>query len=141
IHGTTSAVSASTWFGRSTFINNMRLLAWMLSFGLMSLPALYGQSTSHQHDETVPIYKVTVVQRALEAVNFQRHSGPTHLDLKGTVLMAQAEGDAKVTVKNGYTAVDASFKHLEPPTQFGTEFLTYVLWAITPDGKSINLGE
>ena len=119
----------------------MRPLAFVVSLGVMILLPLYGQNTAGQHDETVPIYSVTVVQRALQAVNFERHGGPTHLDLKGTVLMPKAEGDAKVTVKNGYTAVDASFKHLEPPTQFGTEFLTYVLWAITPNGKSINLGE
>jgi hypothetical protein len=57
------------------------------------------------------------------------------------VLLPKAEGEAKVEVKNGYTAVDANFKHLNPPTRFGTEFLTYVLWAITPDGRAINLGE
>jgi hypothetical protein len=119
----------------------MRPSAWIVSLGLISLLPLCGQSTTDHSDETVPIYKVTVVQRALQAVNFERHGGSTHLDLKGTILMPKADGDVKVTVKNGYTAVDATFKHLEPPTQFGTEFLTYVLWAITPDGKSINLGE
>lgn len=122
----------------------MRLPVWFLSFGLISLLPLSAQTRASEpgpQDQTVPIYKVTVVQRALQAVNFERHGGATHVDLKGTVLMPKAEGDAKVDVKNGYTEIDASLKHLEPPTQFGTEFLTYVLWAITPDGKSINLGE
>lgn len=89
----------------------------------------------------MPIYQVTVVQRALQAVNYQRHAGPTRVDLKGTVLLPKSEGEAKVEVKNGYTSVDASFKHINPPTQFGTEYLTYVLWAITPEGHAINLGE
>lgn len=92
-------------------------------------------------NQTVPIYRLTVVQRALQAVNFQRHSGPTDIDLKGTVLLPKAEGKATVEVKNGYTKIDLNLKHLQPPTQFGTEFLTYVLWAITPDGHSVNLGE
>ncbi|MFL6351799.1 MAG: hypothetical protein ACJ74Z_08105 [Bryobacteraceae bacterium] len=94
-----------------------------------------------QADRTVPIYRLTVVQRALQAVNFQRHSGPTRIDFKGTVLLPKADGEAKVEVKNGYTQINANFRHLDPPTQFGTEYLTYVLWAITPEGRGINLGE
>ncbi len=82
-----------------------------------------------------------MVQRALQAVNFQRHSGPTEIDLKGTVLLPKAEGKATVEVKNGYTKIDLNIRKLMPPTQFGTEFLTYVLWAISPDGRATNLGE
>ena len=92
-------------------------------------------------NRTVPIYQVTVVQRALRAVNFQRNAGATRVNMKGTVLLPKADGEAKVEVKNGYTEIDVNFKKLQPPTQFGNEFLTYVLWAITPDGHSINLGE
>ena len=92
-------------------------------------------------NDHVPIYRVTVVQRALQAVNFQRHTGPTPIDFKGTVLMPKAEGRAIVEVKNGYTEIDLNLKKVEPPTIFGTEFLTYVLWAITPDGKPVNLGQ
>jgi hypothetical protein len=91
--------------------------------------------------DAVPIYSIQVVSRALKAVNYEHHGGPTHVNFKGTVLLPRTAGEAKVEVKNGYTEVDASFKKMEPPTQFGTEFLTYVLWAITPDGHSINLGE
>lgn len=121
-------------------LSTSRLFLWSL-IGALSLSAQTNTGTSDTSEKSVPIYNVTVVQRALQAVNFQRHSGATRVDLKGTVLMPKADGEAKVEVKNGYTAIDANFKHLEPPTQFGTEFLTYVLWAITPDGKSINLGE
>ncbi len=92
-------------------------------------------------ERTVPIYRLTVVQRALEAVNFQSHAGPTRIDFKGTVLLPKADGDARVEVKNGYTEINATFRRLTPPTQFGTEFLTYVLWAITPEGRPLNLGE
>lgn len=132
------------------------LLGFLLVFG----PLLFGQASpavsqdsqnqTQQNQPTqnpapqnrsVPIYRVNVVQRALQAINFQRHSGPTRIDLKGTVLLPKAEGDAKVEVKNGYTAIDLNIRRLTPPTQFGAEYLTYVLWAITPQGKSINLGE
>jgi hypothetical protein len=92
-------------------------------------------------NDHVPIYRVTVVQRALDAINFQRHTGPTQIDLKGTVLLPKAEGRATVEVKNGYTKIDLSVRKVGPPTIFGNEFLTYVLWAITPEGKAVNLGE
>lgn len=103
----------------------------------------FGQSPVNPPAEnrTSPIFRVTVVQRALKAVNYQRRSGPTHVDMKGTVLLPKADGEAKVEVKNGYTEIGVGLKHVDPPAQFGIEFLTYVLWAITPDGRAINLGE
>src|SRR3954468_23694624 len=121
-----------------------QLFTLFITPGLVSLAPLFAQAPPNAQDQgnrTVPIYRLTVVQRALEAVNFQSHSGPTRIDFKGTVLLPKAEGEAKVEVKNGYTEINANFKHLDPPTKFGTEFLTYVLWAITPEGRGINLGE
>ena len=112
-----------------------------IGFSVANLCAQAPATSQSQENKGAPIYRVTVVQRALEAVNFKSHSGPTRIDFKGTLLLPKAEGEAKVEVKNGYTEIDANFKHLDPPTQFGTEFLTYVLWAITPDGHAINLGE
>ncbi len=114
----------------------MRILVSCAAFSALTLPA-FGQ----QKSSSVPIYHVTVVQRTLEAVNFQRHSGPTNIDMKGTVLLPNVQGKATVEVKNGYTRIDLDLKNLSAPTQSRTEFLTYVLWAITPAGRPINLGE
>src|SRR6478609_1776694 len=110
-----------------------------VSFIVLSTLSAFGQQDTPNH--SVPIYRVTVVKRSLEAVNFERHSGPTEIDLKGTLLLPNAEGKATVEVKNGYTRIDLNLKHLEAPTRFGAEFLTYVLWAVTPAGRAINLGE
>ncbi len=99
------------------------------------------QTSAPPSNDHVPIYRVTVVQRALDAINFQRHAGPTQIDIKGTVLLPKAEGRATVEVKNGYTKIDLNVKRVGPPTVFGNEYLTYVLWAITPEGKAVNLGE
>src|SRR3954467_5895274 len=125
----------------------MRFLSLILLAKTFGLSPLLGQATTapppaaQSHSDSVPIYRITVVQRALQAVNFQRHTGPTEIDLKGTVLMPKAEGKATVEVKNGYTKIDLNIRRLSAPTQFGTEFLTYVLWAISPDGHATNLGE
>jgi outer membrane protein OmpA-like peptidoglycan-associated protein len=97
--------------------------------------------TTQPKSETVPIYHVTVVDRAVVAVNYQYRKGPTKIDFRGTVLLPQAKGDATVESKRGRTEVDASFQQVETPARFGPEYLTYVLWAITPEGQAKNLGE
>jgi outer membrane protein OmpA-like peptidoglycan-associated protein len=89
----------------------------------------------------VPIYRVTVVERNVDAVNYQYRSGPTKIDFRGTVLLAEAKGEATVESERGRTEIDAKFEKLGPATRFGREYLTYVLWAISPEGAPHNLGE
>jgi outer membrane protein OmpA-like peptidoglycan-associated protein len=88
-----------------------------------------------------PIYRVTVVSRSLQAVNYEHRGGPTPIDFQGTVLLPHAKGTAIVESHRGSVAIDAKFEHLEAPTRFGREYLTYVLWAISPEGRPKNLGE
>jgi outer membrane protein OmpA-like peptidoglycan-associated protein len=89
----------------------------------------------------VPLFRVTVVGRTTPAVNYRPRSGDTKIDFAGTPLMAMAKGNATVSGEKGYIRIDARFEHLSPPSQFGREYLTYVLWAITPEGRATNLGE
>ena len=89
----------------------------------------------------VPLYRVTVIQRTVDAINYQYRSDPTKIDFRGTVLLPSAKGDATVTSKEGRTEIDARFEGLDAPQRFGPEYLSYVLWAITPDGAPHNLGE
>ena len=91
--------------------------------------------------QSVPLYTVTVVERTVKAVNYQYRKGPTPIDFRGTVLLPESKGDAAVESKAGRTEIDASFTHVPSPRRFGTEYLTYVLWAITPEGHPKNLGE
>jgi outer membrane protein OmpA-like peptidoglycan-associated protein len=91
--------------------------------------------------ENVPIYRVTVVERSVKAVDYQYRHGPTRIDFRGTVLLSSAKGDAVVESKAGRAEVDARFERVDAPTRFGAEYLTYVLWAITPEGRCHNLGE
>jgi flagellar motor protein MotB len=91
--------------------------------------------------QQVPIYNVTVTERTVKAINYQYRNGPTPIDFRGTVLLPEAKGDAVVESKAGRTEIDAHVDHLPAPTRFGHEYLTYVLWAITPEGHPKNLGE
>ena len=92
-------------------------------------------------DNGVPLFRVTVVGRTTPAVNYRPRSGETKIDFDGTPLMPMAKGSAVVSGEKGYMHIDARFDKLAPPTQFGREYLTYVLWAITPEGRATNLGE
>src|SRR5690349_10097898 len=88
-----------------------------------------------------PTYRVTVVSRSIQAVNYKHRGGATKMDFAGTDLMPQARGEAKVESKKGYIEIEAEFANLENPTTFSNEYLTYILWAISPDGRAVNLGE
>src|SRR5579864_3026157 len=88
-----------------------------------------------------PIYRVTVTERTTQAISYRNRSGATKIDFSGTALMPNAHGDAKVEGKKGYIEIEVEFRNLPEATQFGEEYLTYVLWAITPEGRTSNLGE
>src|SRR5690242_6492172 len=88
-----------------------------------------------------PTFRVTVVSRSVKAVNYEHRSGATKVDFAGTDLMPAANGQAKVESKKGYIEIEVEFGNLQKPTTFGGEHLTYVLWAISPEGRAMNLGE
>lgn len=92
-------------------------------------------------DEPVALFRVTVVGHTTPAVNYRPRTGDTLLDFKGTALLPKAKGKARIEGEKGYIEIDAKFDDLEPATRFGREYLTYVLWAITPEGRATNLGE
>ncbi len=87
------------------------------------------------------IYHVKVVERDIDAVNYLNRSGSTKIGFKGTNLLPQAVGEAKVNAVTGKTEVEVNLKNLKQANSFGPEYLTYVLWAISGEGRPQNLGE
>src|SRR6266850_1430851 len=85
--------------------------------------------------------KKSSVSRTTKAVNFRRAGGSTKLDFHGTELLPGAGGEAKVESKSNRIEIDAKFEGFEEATKFGLEYLTYVLWAVSPQGRAVNLGE
>ena len=102
-----------------------------------------GSALSAQIEQTgnVPVLRVNVVERTAKAINYRQRAGATKVDFTGTALQPKAYGEAKVETKKGYTEIEVEFDDLEPASKFGPEFLTYVLWAISPEGRPSNLGE
>jgi outer membrane protein OmpA-like peptidoglycan-associated protein len=105
-----------------------------------ALPLAIGQEQKTENRDA-PIYRVTVIERTMKAINYAYRSGPTTIDFRGTVLLPKAKGEAIVESKQGRTEIDARFENLATPQGFGLEYMTYVLWAVTPEGRPRNLGE
>src|SRR6202140_4679804 len=126
----------------------MKLLSAFLALcGLLSAqptqaPNPVQQSVSNGNNgASMPIYRVTVVARTMKAINYNHRSGATHIGFHGTALMPEARGEARVESKQGVIKIDAQMQKLQPATKFGAEYLTYVMWAITPEGRATNVGE
>ncbi len=99
------------------------------------------ENTARMAAGSMPIYRITVVERTTKAVNYNHRGGATKIDFLGTPLLPKAHGEAKVESKQGYIEIEVEFRNLQPATAYGAEYLTYVLWAITPEGRATNLGE
>ena len=89
----------------------------------------------------LPIYRASVTTRTIKAVNYRHRGGATKIDFQGTELLPGSYGEAKVESKQGYIEIEVEFRGLKSATAYGAEYLTYVMWAITPEGRASNLGE
>ena len=101
-------------------------------FGILAVPALAQAPAAATPAKTV--------SRTTKAVNYRR-AGAAKIDFQGTELMQQASGEARVQNKGSRTEIEAKFMGLDEATKFGLEYLTYVLWAVSPGGRAVNLGE
>ena len=112
---------------------------FFLMLTILALPAVAQQNPGLTGDQTSG-YHMRVVSRSTQAVNY-RHKGSTKININGTDLAPEVKGEAKVEGKASGVRIDAEIEHLRPANGFGLAYLTYVLWAITPEGRARNLGE
>jgi outer membrane protein OmpA-like peptidoglycan-associated protein len=115
------------------------LLAILVGTGAATLAQ--AQTVVVSESNQASMYRVNVVSRTTPAVSYRHRSGSTKVDFQGTDLMPSAAGEAKVDSKRGDMQIKAEFSGLTRPVSFGGEYLTYVLWAISPEGRAVNLGE
>lgn len=125
----------------------LRIASGALVFGLLTLAFAQEPNPTQSMlpppppSGSVPVFKVDVVSRSIPAINFHHRQGTTNVDLRGTALMPTAKGKVRVDSTAGATRMKAETTKMVPPETFGPEFLTYVLWAISPEGNAKNLGE
>ena len=108
---------------------------------LVTFAAAQQQNPPVEPMDQTPVFRVNVVSRTTKAVNYRHRGGSTTVDIRGTSLMPEVTGKAKVDSKNGRLQINIDLSKLAPPSRVGPQFLTYVLWAITPEGRAQNLGE
>jgi outer membrane protein OmpA-like peptidoglycan-associated protein len=131
--------------GRGRHVNDVRqayrwILALTLSLCWTCIVFSIGFAAAQAEQQVPPS---AVITKSATAIGFEVGGGSTKVDLKSTELMAEATGQAKVEIKSkaGRTSVDAEVRGLKPPSTLSSEFLTYVLWAVTPEGRTGNMGE
>ncbi len=117
-------------------------LAVIMTLGFSASAQAQGRTpVSADTGNSMPMYRISVVSRTTRAVSYRHRSGSTKIDFQGTDLMSGAAGEAKVESRRGALRIEAEFSGLDRPTSFGNEYLTYVLWAISPEGRQVNIGE
>jgi hypothetical protein len=106
-------------------------LAWIV-------PVLLWSATLAAQSPEIP--SSALITTSSKAVGYQVGRG-TFVDLIGTQSMRQGNGHARVEAKKGITSIEVQVRRLDRPSTLGAEFLTFVLWAVSPDGRTNNLGE
>jgi outer membrane protein OmpA-like peptidoglycan-associated protein len=82
-----------------------------------------------------------VISGTVAAIGYPVGGGSIKVDMVGTSAAPQASGEAKAEAKTGGTSIELKVTGMPQPTSIGAEFLTYVLWTVTPDGTTTNLGQ
>jgi outer membrane protein OmpA-like peptidoglycan-associated protein len=127
---------------KEIFVKTKLLFAAAIALSLPAVAQTNSQTTVDvERMSPTPTFRVIVISRSVQAVNYKHRSGSSKLDFAGTDLMPSANGVAEVNSKRGSIVIEAEFGNLQKPTTFGNEYLTYVLWAISPEGRAVNLGE
>jgi outer membrane protein OmpA-like peptidoglycan-associated protein len=108
--------------------------------GQDAAPQQMNQNTG-QNNNDIPVFRVNVYGRTTKAVNYRHRGGSTTVDFRGTDLAPAVSGHAKIDGKVGHLGITVELSHMQPANSFGGQYLTYVLWAITPEGRAQNLGE
>jgi outer membrane protein OmpA-like peptidoglycan-associated protein len=123
-------------------VKRILLLTIGCSLGLSALAQANAQATMVAGaPSSGSTFNAIEISRTVQAINYRHRSGATDVDLRGTALLPSSDGKAKVRTKRGTMEVEATFGNLQTPTTFGSEYLTYVMWAISPEGRAVNLGE
>ena len=116
----------------------MNISRWV-RFCALSTLAVAGSLANAQNKKEIPA--ADVVRKSIKAVGYEVGGGATKVIFLGTSAAPQASGEAKVEAKTGGTSIDLKVTAMPQPTTLGAEFLTYVLWTVTPDGTTNNIAE
>ncbi|HEX4785385.1 MAG TPA: OmpA family protein [Candidatus Sulfotelmatobacter sp.] len=122
-------------------MKNTLLAVVVLAVAMPAFAQMQNNIPAANSAAVAPPASATTVSRTTKAVHYRLQGGTTKVDFQGTDLLQRATGEAKVEGKKTNFEIDVKFQGLEDATKFGLEFLTYVAWAVSPEGRPVNLGE
>jgi outer membrane protein OmpA-like peptidoglycan-associated protein len=122
----------------TVLLSSTAILAFSLGPALAPASA---QTSAPTQNSAAPVANAAAVSHTTKAMNYRRAKGATEVSFQGTKLMPTAAGEAKVELKNNRMSIEAKFARLDDATKFGLQYLTYVFWAVSPEGRAENLGE
>ncbi len=123
-----------------SLVKSVSICLLLTSLSCASPGSLRAQAPTSAPASASPAPAASVI-RTTKAVNYRRAGFSAKIDFRGTELMPSASGEAKVQNKSNRIEIEAEFSHFDEATRFGLEYLTYVLWAVSPQGRAVSLGE
>lgn len=128
---------------KPSFIRSARIFQHRAFMAVFFCAALLGASSSivNAQQASAPASSPANVSHSTKAINYRRAGSTLKITFKGTALQEIASGEAEVKNKGQRVEISAKFANLEEATKFGLEYLTYVLWAVSPQGRAESLGE
>jgi outer membrane protein OmpA-like peptidoglycan-associated protein len=116
----------------------MNISRW-IRFVVFAAMAIAASLANAQNKKEIP--DADVIRKSIKSVGYEVGGGATKVIFLGTGAAPQASGEAKVEAKTGGTNIKLKVTSMPQPTTLGAEFLTYVLWTVTPDGSTNNIAE
>ena len=118
------------------------LSAWVLAVGIWSDQALAADGL--ERSQLTALTVVNVREPDGQILSYRHLAAPTEVHMRGTRLAPDARVKLKIGSRPGFVELDINrggITGLTPAHKFGKDFLTYVLWAVSVDGRASNLGE
>ena len=125
----------------NTQIRSFGLAAGLATLVLAQVPNPTQTNLPETSRDGIPIFRTTVVSKFIKSINYHHRQGSTIVGLEGSADMPKAVGEAKVESKTGATKIQVDVDKMPAAQTLGEDLLTYVVWAITPEGRAENLGE
>ena len=122
-------------------IRSFGLAAGIATMALAQVPNPTQTNSPDTSRDGIPIFRTTVVSKSIKSINYHHRQGSTVVGLEGSADMPKAVGEAKVESKTGATKIQVDVDKMPAAQTLGDDLLTYVVWAITPEGRAENLGE
>ena len=117
------------------------LAAGLATLALAQVPNPTQTNSPDTSRDGIPIFRTTVVSKSIKSINYHHRQGSTVVGLEGSADMPKAVGEVRVDSKTGATKIQVDVDKMPAAQTLGDDLLTYVVWAITPEGRAENLGE